>query len=125
MPNSTIFGSTKSKANLLCIALEGQTLIGTTEIRQDINEPIQCSKEELDYLIAAYNHYHNHAIQADEIAEIFAGVRPLIKSAIKRKPSQATREYVIHREKQLVTVLGGKWTTTLALARQVSKTVNG
>jgi len=114
MPNSTIFGSTKSKANLLCIALEGQTLIGTTEIRQDINEPIQCSKEELDYLIAAYNHYHNHAIQADEIEEKFAGVRPLIKS--KENPSQVTREYAIHRVKQLVTVLGGKWTTTLALA---------
>jgi len=102
---------------------KGKTLIGTTEIRQDLNKPIQCSKEEQDYLVAAYNHYHNHAIQPEEITETFAGVRPLIKS--KDNPSQATREYVIHREKQLITVLGGKWTTTLALARQVSKIVNG
>ena len=101
---------------------KGQTLIGTTEVRQALNAPIECSKEEQDYLITAYNHYHNQPIQLEEITESFAGVRPLIKS--KDNPSQATREYAIHQDSQLVTVLGGKWTTTLALARKVSKVVN-
>ena len=97
-------------------------MIGTTEVRQALNAPIECSKEEQDYLITAYNHYHNQPIQLEEITESFAGVRPLIKS--KDNPSQATREYAIHQDSQLVTVLGGKWTTTLALARKVSKVVN-
>jgi len=101
---------------------KGQTLIGTTEVRQALGEPIRCSQEEQKYLVAAYDHYHNQAIQQDEIMEMFAGVRPLIKS--KENPSQATREYVIHKENHLVTVLGGKWTTTLALGRQVAKVAN-
>jgi len=35
------------------ILWKGQTLIGATEVRQALNAPIECSKDEQDYLIAA------------------------------------------------------------------------
>ena len=96
-----------------------QTLLGTTEVRQSIDEPIEPSAEEERYLLDAYNDYFGESVSSEDVVERFAGVRPLIKSA--RNPNRATREYALHQEGRLLTVLGGKWTTSLALSRQVAK----
>jgi glycerol-3-phosphate dehydrogenase len=40
----------------------------------------------------------------------FAGVRPLLRSA--DDPSQVTREYALDRKGALISVFGGKWTTS-------------
>jgi glycerol-3-phosphate dehydrogenase len=100
----------------------GQTLVGTTEVRQTLDEPIVCSVSEVAYLLAAYNRVMSRAADDSDVAATFAGVRPLIKSA--KNPTKATREYAIHRTGKLVTVLGGKWTTALALARQVVRRID-
>ncbi|MEL6710711.1 MAG: FAD-dependent oxidoreductase [Pseudomonadota bacterium] len=99
---------------------QGNTLIGTTEIRQTLHEPITCSRHEQHYLLQAWQHYFPHA-QANVI-DTFSGLRPLLYSA--GDPNKATREYAIHRDGQLISVLGGKWTTALALARKVTQTIN-
>ncbi len=36
---------------------QGKTLLGTTEVRQSLAEPIECSDEEQAYLLRLYNHY--------------------------------------------------------------------
>ncbi|MDT4329042.1 FAD-dependent oxidoreductase [Methylomonas sp. MED-D] len=95
---------------------KGQTLLGTTEVRQGLDDAIACSDAERDYLLAAYKRYFPN--QEATIAGRFAGVRPLISSAAD--PSRATREYAVHRTGQLISVFGGKWTTALALAEQVA-----
>ena len=99
----------------------GQTLIGTTEVRQEIHEPIEASDDEINYLIRAYNHYFETQIATTDIVEKFAGVRPLIKSSID--PTNATREYEIESHGKLTTVFGGKWTTTRQLGKKVCKAI--
>lgn len=98
----------------------GQTLLGTTEVRQSLNDPALCSDQERDYLLNAYKHYWPGA--SPKVISTFAGVRPLLRSA--QDPSKATREYAIHKTGMLVTVLGGKWTTALALARKIQTTLH-
>jgi len=98
---------------------QGKTLVGTTEVRQGLTDPIVCSAAEEAYLLRAYAHYFPGA--TPEVVERFAGVRPLLQSAAD--PGRATREYVFCRDGRLVTVLGGKWTTALALGRQVGEAV--
>ncbi len=98
---------------------QGKTLVGTTEVRQTLDQPIKCSLEEQDYLLKAYKHYFPQATLVIESS--FAGLRPLIKSA--SNPTQATREYVIEQHGLVTTVLGGKWTTSMALARKVKEKV--
>lgn len=98
---------------------KGDTLIGTTEVRQTLNEPISCSPEEQDYLLNVWSYYFPKT--QPKLINTFAGLRPLLKSALD--PSKVTREYAIHRNDNLVTVLGGKWTTALALANKVSDTI--
>jgi glycerol-3-phosphate dehydrogenase len=94
---------------------KGQTLLGTTEVRHTLGEPVECSDEEKDYLLKAYNTYFPN--QPYQVVGEFAGLRPLLKSAAD--PSQATREYAIEQHASTITVLGGKWTTAMALANKV------
>ena len=96
-----------------------RTLIGTTEVRQTLDEPIVCSAAERDYLIRAYNAHFSEPLDPDDVAETFAGLRPLIRSAAD--PGRATREYLIQRDGALVNCFGGKWTTARALARAVAE----
>ena len=98
---------------------QGKTMVGTTEIRQDLDEPIMCCAQEQKYLLEAYRHFFPSS--KCDVEFNFAGLRPLIKSAAN--PSQATREYVIEKHGQLLTVLGGKWTTSMALATKIKEKV--
>ena len=99
---------------------KGKTLRGTTEVRQTLNDSIQCSAEEEVYLIGAYSHYFPNSRPV--IMETFSGVRPLVFSA--EDPTKASREYVMHHDGKLTTVLGGKWTTAMALARKITETIH-
>jgi glycerol-3-phosphate dehydrogenase len=43
----------------LCFILpyQGRTLLGTTEVRQSLDEPIECTPAEQSYLLRVYNQY--------------------------------------------------------------------
>lgn len=99
---------------------KGQTLLGTTEVRQLIDAPIACSMDETAYLLRAYRHYFpmNHI----EVVDTFSGLRPLLYS--DKDPGKATREYAFHRTGKIITIFGGKWTTAMALADKVTKYIH-
>ncbi|MCW8879334.1 MAG: FAD-dependent oxidoreductase [Kangiellaceae bacterium] len=94
-----------------------QTLLGTTEVRQDIHRPIQCSKEEKDYLLGVYNYYFSLKRNEPDVIRTFAGLRPLLGGS--ESAGKASREYKIVKQNKLINVFGGKWTTARALARSV------
>jgi len=99
---------------------QGKTLVGTTEVRQSIDDSIECSDSERDYLLSAYKFYWPDTQPV--VSNVYAGVRPLLHSA--DDPGKATREYAIQRTGRLITVLGGKWTTAMALAKKVASTLH-
>ena len=102
---------------------KGKTLLGTTEVRQDLSEPVVCSKSETDYLTTAYNDYFDDSIDQSDVVSSFAGLRPLLKS--HKNPTRATREYRIEQHGKVINVFGGKWTTARALAKEITaKTAN-
>lgn len=100
---------------------QGKTLVGTTEERQDLHAPIACSAAEAAYLLAAYQHYRQAAAPVPVVHSRFAGLRPLIYSAAD--PNRATREYALEGQGRISTVVGGKWTTSMALAEKVARQV--
>ena len=97
---------------------KNKTLIGTTEKRQSLNETIKPSHEEIISLINSYNHYFNKEIKLSDVWQSLAGISPLIKSS--KEANKATREYAIQTNKNLITVYGGKWTTSRQLAIKIS-----
>lgn len=109
----------------ICFVLPylGQTLVGTTEVRQTIEQPIECSDKEAEYLLAIYNHYFQARKKVSDACKRFSGGRPLIRGS--EDPNKASREYVIEKKGKLITVFGGKWTTSRALGYKVAKEVGG
>lgn len=105
---------------IFALPWKSKTLLGTTEIRQSINDPVVCSPDERNYLLRAYRHYWPD--MEPQVVDLFSGIRPLIKSAAD--PNRATREYALHREGRLLTVFGGKWTTAMALAKKVRRNIS-
>jgi len=99
----------------------GRTLIGTTEVRQCLHDDIDPSEEEVMNLISSYNYYFKNGINVNSVVESFSGVRPLIRSA--NNPNKVTREYAIETNRDLITVYGGKWTTSRQLAKKVNALV--
>ena len=99
----------------------GKTLIGTTEIRQNLSEPITPSDEEIKYLLHEYNHYFKQQKAKIDIVEKFAGLRPLISSS--NDPKKIKRDYKIETMGKILNVYGGKWTTAMSLGRKVVKLI--
>jgi glycerol-3-phosphate dehydrogenase len=95
----------------------GQTLIGTTEVVQTLDQPVVCSKEEREYLLAGVNRYFRDSVAERDILRAFSGLRPLVRT--DRSASRTSRQYVIERNGSLLSVFGGKWTTSRSLARRV------
>lgn len=103
---------------MFALPWKGQTLLGTTEQRQTLDEPTTCSEQEEAYLL---NNYAAYFTNTPEVVSKFAGVRPLIRSAAD--PTRATREYAIESQGKIISVFGGKWTTSRQLGERVADTV--
>ena len=102
---------------------KGTTLVGTTEVvhRQSLDD-VRPSDDEVEYLIARFNHYFRDGITRADIASMFAGVRPLVGRATS--PSAISRDARVNRVGNLVNVFGGKLTTFMSLARNVALRVD-
>jgi glycerol-3-phosphate dehydrogenase len=110
------------KRIVFVLPYQRQTLLGTTEVRQTLSEAIQCSDQERDYLLSAYNHYFTENKHPTDISRTFAGVRPLLHTS--DQPSTNSREYSLYRQDKILTVAGGKWTTARALGKAVAQALN-
>ncbi|WP_115720263.1 glycerol-3-phosphate dehydrogenase/oxidase [Gallaecimonas mangrovi] len=98
------------------------SLLGTTEVLQSIEQPVQCSDEERRYLLAVYNHHFLKGMTEKDIVGEFSGVRPLLAAA--QSTSRLSREFALDWQGRVLTVSGGKWTTARALARTVADAVS-
>jgi len=106
---------------VFALPYHGRTLVGTTEVRQTLDEAIVCSAAEREYLLDAYNTFFANAIGDGDIETTFAGVRPLVDSG---KSAHAQRRgETIEVEGRVVSVFGGKWTTSRVLGEKVAETV--
>ncbi|MEO7103106.1 MAG: FAD-dependent oxidoreductase [Gemmatimonadaceae bacterium] len=106
---------------VFALPYHGRTLVGTTEVRQTLDDPIVCSPAEREYLLNAYNTFFEHPIRDSDIETTFAGVRPLVDSG-KSAHSQRRGE-TIEVEGRVVSVFGGKWTTSRVLGEKVAEVV--
>ncbi|RZS85981.1 glycerol-3-phosphate dehydrogenase/oxidase [Pigmentiphaga kullae] len=97
------------KRIIFVLPYKGETLVGTTEIRQDNPSNPGASPEEISYLLKIFNHYIEPSASITEITKTYSGIRPLIRSA--NNPSNNTREWAFERIGNVLHIYGGKWTT--------------
>ena len=100
----------------------GKNLVGTTEVSQSLTEKTACTEEEREYLLNIYNSNFRHKISVSNISSEFSGLRPIVASHLRQKElyfSVASREAEVEVVGKLITVYGGKWTSTPSLSRKV------
>jgi glycerol-3-phosphate dehydrogenase len=69
-------------------------------------------EQEIDFILSTASLYLAHKPTRGDILSVFAGIRPLVKSAGGGGTAALSRDHTIHIEKSgLLTICGGKWTT--------------
>ncbi|MFM2282118.1 MAG: hypothetical protein RLZZ444_4349 [Pseudomonadota bacterium] len=131
--NGMLYFETHDFRACLVYALDDELiLLGTTDIRADNPDTVRCSDDEITYLFAVLEQVLPGAnAKREEITFAYAGLRPLPYSgdgttgAISRDHSFRTYEPDGSRPFDLVTLVGGKWTTYRACAEQLADVVLG
>ncbi|MEO7043019.1 MAG: FAD-dependent oxidoreductase [Gemmatimonadaceae bacterium] len=106
---------------VFALPYHGRTLVGTTEVRQTLDDPISCSSAEREYLLDAYNTFFADPIHDADVESAFAGVRPLVDSGESAHAQR--RGETIEAEGRVVSAFGGKWTTSRILGQKVAEAV--
>ena len=112
-----MFSSICKSRYVFALPYKGHTLLGTTEEKVSRPEMPEISKEEIRYLIDSYNQIIKTPISDSEIIDSYSGVRPLIKS--KDNYHNSSRDFFIQENDSLLTIFGGKWTTSPSIARKI------
>ena len=106
----------------------GQTVVGTTETPFDGNpDDVRASADDVGYLLGEMARlFPSLGLGADDVAGIFAGVRPLARKKSWWPFGNGSRLGAASREHRLIDdgagvfrVFGGKYTTHRAVAREV------
>ena len=124
---SYLFQDPASNRVIYALDYFGNALVGTTEVIQENPDIVVCSNEERDFIIKIFNKHFNYNIGYNDIINEYSGLRPILSR--KRKPykhnfSRASREAEIEVVDKVLTIYGGKWTSSVSLSRKVLKKVS-
>jgi glycerol-3-phosphate dehydrogenase len=92
-------------------------LLGTTDtiISKAVLEP-RPLRTEIEFLLAHAARYLTHAPTAADILSAFAGLRPLVKGGAVKTSKLSRSHQVVVASSGLVSIIGGKWTTSRLMA---------
>jgi glycerol-3-phosphate dehydrogenase len=128
-PESAIYAEAVDGRPIFVVPWNGQTLVGTTEARDD-GDPgtTQASEAEIEYLFDSLASLFPGAEFAwEDIRYSFAGVRPL-PFVPGLQPSAITRRHILQEHAPdgaagMISVIGGKLTTAASLARECGRMI--
>jgi len=115
---------------VLIYPIKNRVLIGTTDIEADPRRPAVCTEEEVDYFFKLVRHVLPRIqLHQSEIVYRFAGIRPLPRHD-DESPGFVSRDYRIEASTlgdgiDLLSLVGGKWTTFRALGEHLADEVLG
>jgi glycerol-3-phosphate dehydrogenase len=94
------------------------TYVGTTDTdyRGSIDDP-QCTKDDIAYVLKALNASITTGVTETDITGVWAGLRPLVKSASSGRTADLSRRHKVNRSaSNVISVTGGKLTTYREMA---------
>jgi glycerol-3-phosphate dehydrogenase len=106
---------------LFVIPWYDKVIAGTTDtlIKKPKIEPV-AQEAEIDFILKTINAYLTKKASRKDVLSVFAGLRPLVKpkgDAVKTK--ELSRSHKILVNGQLLSIMGGKWTTYRKMAEDV------
>ncbi len=126
-PTAAVYTEATDGRPFFVIPWNHQVLVGTTEVK-DNGDPSKShpASAEIAYLFDSFSRlFPKSGLTAEDIRYTMAGVRPLPFSPGKMA-SGITRRHLIHDHREdgaagLLSIIGGKLTTALSLAREVAR----
>lgn len=124
---SEMFFENKDGRITLFFNLYDKVLIGTTDIRADNPDAVECTDAEIDYMLDLVSYvFPDIKVERDQIVFAFTGIRPLPSSS-SSTTGQISRDHSIQviaptetTPYPVYSLVGGKWTTYRAFAEQVA-----
>lgn len=105
---------------VFAIPFEGHLVVGTTDTEFDdgTKEPFLVKKE-VDFLLSTLRPYLLKIPTASEVTAGFGGLRPLLAADSNKSTKGLTRDHEVEHDEtsNLVSLLGGKWTTYRLMAK--------
>jgi glycerol-3-phosphate dehydrogenase len=105
---------------VFAIPFEGAVMIGTTDTECDdlLSEPLLNQKEKR-YLVNTLNPYLAKKIDITKLKAGFGGLRPLLAADPTKSTKSLVRDHEVETDESsnLVSLLGGKWTTYRLMAK--------
>jgi len=103
---------------LFAIPWLGRLLVGTTEQEVTIEDELFVTRDEAEYLLRHLNRYLAKPVTIKQIVSGFAGARPLLSDGKSTETKKLARDHEVEIDAQsdLVSIMGGKWTTHRAMA---------
>jgi glycerol-3-phosphate dehydrogenase len=110
---------------LFAIPWMGRALVGTTEQEVAAGDKLSLTRAEVEYLLRHLNRYLAEPVSASQVIGGFAGVRPLVSASDSLGTKKLARDHEVELASQsdLVSILGGKWTTYRAMAQDTIDSV--
>jgi glycerol-3-phosphate dehydrogenase len=98
----------------------GKTLVGTTDtLTQAGPDALHVLPEEIDYLLAGFQHFFPGRFGRRDLLACFAGLRPLLFD--RQAPSARSREFrILESATGLMSAAGGKYTTYRRMAEEIT-----
>ncbi|MEL7221547.1 MAG: FAD-dependent oxidoreductase, partial [Bacteroidota bacterium] len=118
--DALLIPKTKDGRVVFAIPFYGKLMLGTTddEYNKLQEEPILDDKE-VDYLLETLTPYIKQEVKPEQVIAGFGGLRPLIASDPGKSTKGLVRDHEVEHDKSsnLVSLLGGKWTTYRLMAK--------
>lgn len=105
---------------VFAIPFQGKLMLGTTDTAYDqLSEEPQLDAQEIDFLLETLEPYLDKKVNAQQVIAGFGGLRPLIASDPSKGTKGLVRDHEVEHDKasNLVSLLGGKWTTYRLMAK--------
>ncbi|MBE0667151.1 MAG: FAD-dependent oxidoreductase, partial [Bacteroidales bacterium] len=115
--------------HLMIMPWRDHSLIGTTDKEYDGDpDDYSVSKESLEEVISAVNENYGRKISLADIKHAYGGLRPLVDDQTKGS-YQTSRKYEVYDNaldgiEGMITIEGGKYTTSRSLAAEVLKMIS-
>lgn len=107
---------------LFIIPWHGKVLAGTTDtlIKKPSIEPVAL-EEEVAFILETAKEYLTRPPSREDVLSVYSGLRPLAKpSKDSTNTKEVSRSHKIIIHKNLVSIVGGKWTTYRRMAQDVT-----
>lgn len=105
---------------LFAVPWHNKTIVGTTDTLVDsVREEPVAQKEEIDFILKHAARYLTKDPSLDDVKSIFAGLRPLVRSNVKKTAEISRDHSILISGSGLISIVGGKWTTYRKMSEDV------